>query len=369
MAHAGRENVSPHLDKLLPSLRENGWRPHVLGWDRERAYPKEESRDGITYETIIKGGGFASRRLAIWLPLWGILSLIALIIRKPRLLMAIDFEAGLPSAIASRLTRLPFIYNVRDNFSLRRNWPAPLSRVIDRIDLWIMRGSAAVIFPDECRVPSRLHHNRVLIVRNCAPDIAQAMKSTSPPRKSGLILYAMGYLRSSRGINLLMETVSTLDDVWILAAGTCPEPLLRTALSNHEKVDFRGPVPMEEALELCNSADIVFTFYDPSTRINQLAVSNKWSDAMMMNRPILVNSEVIKSSWLVEKGVALSCNYNAPDLRRTLVRAREDKGLLQEMGKTGRLLYDGGYRWDVMEKRIISLLEQLDESVGNSEAS
>ncbi|MDQ6949238.1 MAG: hypothetical protein M3256_24030, partial [Actinomycetota bacterium] len=58
VAHAGRGNVSPHTDKLLPALARRGVRQTVLTWDRTRSFPQRQHIDGLEFKTLLRGGGF-----------------------------------------------------------------------------------------------------------------------------------------------------------------------------------------------------------------------------------------------------------------------------------------------------------------------
>lgn len=364
VGHGGRPNISPHYDKLIPALVKRGWKVSVLGWDRENAFPRIEQIGGLHLRTILRGGGYASKRLLAWLPLWWIVTILTLLRVKPRLVMAIDFECGVPCAFASVFGRYRYVYNVRDNYSLRYPWPNSIARLLEWIDRGIMKRADYVIFPDECRVPRWFQgQEKIRIIRNCAPELAQQSDHLdTDPDPDYLTVYTMGYLRESRGVGLLLDAIDRLPRVRVVAAGNCPEADLRSRLSSHPRVNFHGPLPMDKALRLCKVADLIFTFYDPSTEINRLAVSNKWSDAMMMSRPILINSEVVKSKWLEESGVALTCSYDLEDLVATLRSARSDKELLRKMGRRARHIYEQGYSWEVMEDRIAELLDEAHRS-------
>ena len=165
-----------------------------------------------------------------------------------------------------------------------------------------------------------------MIVRNCAPEVAIVRR----PDPSFFTVYASGNLRHDRGIGLLLDAAAEVDGCRVIAAGKCRDPELLTRLQTTPWVDYRGVLTPTEALELCGEADVVFTFYAPGPEINRKAVSNKWSDAMMAARPILVNLEVEKSAWVQEQGIGDVCRYDRDDLVRALRR------LAGEPGRPGR---------------------------------
>lgn len=360
-AYGGRGTIQPHVDKLIPSLLRHGYRVRFVGWDRSSTLAKQFAHDGVDYEMILRGGGHASKRLAVWLPLWYLVATVKLLFR-PRspgeVWMAISFEAALPTAIAAMLRRESFIYNCRDNMGMRSSVPGFLRTPITRLDLWLMCRAEAVVVPDENRVPERSSGIRTVIIRNCAPEVT----IDRHPDASHFTIYAMGYLRRDRGIDMLLDAVAKVPGCRIIAAGHCPEPRLLARLQADDRVDFRGRLEPTEALATCGEADVVFTFYAPGSEINRRAVSNKWSDAMMASRPILINSEVQKAAWVTEEKIGYSCPYELEALVKTLAYLAEHRSESADRGRRGRELWEAGYRWEEMEKRMIALLASVTET-------
>ena len=358
---AGYEGLGmpqPHVNKLLPTLVRHGYKVKFIGWDRSKRWPKRSTHDDVEYEMILRGGGYASKKLVLWLPLWYLVAGLRLMFRRLDqcdLLMGISFEGSLPIAIATLVRRTPFIYNCRDNMALRSTYPSALRPFITRLDNWMMRRADAVIFPDENRVPSLDPPINAVIVRNCAPEVPIDRE----PDPSKLTVYAMGYLREGRGVGLLLDAAAEVDGCRVIAAGHCPEKALADRLEKAPNVDFRGMLPPEEALAVCGEADLVFTFYAPDSEINRLAVSNKWSDAMMAARPILLNEEVEKAAWVEEEGIGYTCTYDKDSLVKVLEHVQANRSESNARGARGRVLWEQGYSWNVMEQRIISLLDDI----------
>jgi glycosyltransferase involved in cell wall biosynthesis len=352
----GRDVLQPHLDKLLPALRRHGYALEFVGWDRRSRWPRKSRHDGVDYTMLLRGGGYSSRRLLLWMPIWYLLATLELLRRgrgRDDALMAMDFEAALPAAIASSLRGRPFIYNCRDNVSMRYRLPAAVRAALERLDGWVMSRAESVIFPDECRVPERQAPTNAVIVRNSAPEV----EITSVPDPQVLTVYAMGNLRADRGVDLLLDAAAELADVRVLAAGKCRDPRLAARLAESPNVDYRGLLRPSEALALCGEADVVFTFYAPKSEINRRAVSNKWSDAMMARRPILINSEVEKAAWVAAEGIGYECAYDRGSLARTLRHIAANRDEAAARGARGRKLWEAGHRWEAMEPRLLELIE------------
>ena len=352
----GRDVLQPHLDKLLPALRRRGYELEFVGWDRASRWPGRSSHDGVAYMMVLRGGGYSSRRLLLWMPVWYLLATLTLARRPPRtdeVVMAMDFEAAAPAAVAGLLRGHRFIYNCRDNVSMRYRLPTPARALLDWLDLRVMARADAVIFPDESRVPPGGPSHSV-VVRNCAPEV----ELERTPNGATLTVAATGNLREDRGVGMLLDAVAEVEGCRVLAAGKCRDGRLAARLAASPHVDYRGLLPPTEALRLYGEADLVFTFYAPGPEINRRAISNKWSDAMMASLPILVNSEVLKSSWVEDEGIGYACAYDQEELVRTLRHIAAHRGDAASRGARGRRLWESGYRWEVAEERIVALIER-----------
>jgi len=303
---------------------------------------------------ILRGGGYSSRRLLLWMPLWYVAATWKLARRAARtdeVVMAMDFEGALPAAVAGRLRGHRFIYNCRDNVSMRYRLPRYAKRILDWVDGRVMKRASAVIFPDEVRVPADPPRGAV-IIPNAAPEVIVA----GTPDPSVLTVYAMGNLRRDRGIALLLDAAAEVEGCRVLAAGKCRDAELASRVS--AEADYRGVLAPADALALCGEADVVFTFYEPGLEINRRAVSNKWADAMMAGRPVLINEEVEKARWVVENKIGYASAYDRNELVRTLREIARNRDDAKARGARGRRLWESGHRWDVMEERIVALIEQ-----------
>jgi glycosyltransferase involved in cell wall biosynthesis len=236
---------------------------------------------------------------------------------------------------------------------MRYRLPRALKALLDRVDARVMARADSVIFPDRSRIPSWAPAHSV-VVENSAPEV----EITRFPDPGRLTVYACGNLRADRGVGLLLDAAAEIDGCFVLAAGKCRDPRLAERLASAPNVDYRGELTPVAALQLCGEADVVLTFYEPGLEINRYAISNKWSDAMMAARPILINAEVEKAAWVKEQGIGYACAYDKDALIEMLRRITEDRVDAAARGARGRKLWERGYRWDVAEQQLVTLIEQ-----------
>lgn len=98
------------------------------------------------------------------------------------------------------------------------------------------------------------------------------------------------------------------------------------------------------------------------SEINRKAASNKWSDAMMASRPILANSELVRSEWIRREDIGYLCPYGDEDqLVQVLNCIRQHPEEARRKGSGRARLYDKGYNWGVMKQRLWRQLDQLSQ--------
>jgi len=358
-SHSGKGFV--HIDKLLPGLVKLGYNITFYGWDRNKEFPKCFHKNGIEYKMIFTGWGFTNNWLVLALPLYFIKAFLELSkLRKGQFqaIMAIDFDSALPQSLASIFNKIPFIYNVRDNFSMRTTLPKSLKPIITRLDKIIMHKAKNIIVPDENRITSFNDNEKekIHVIYNGAIEVFPLNQVS---HNLPFTIYAMGYLMKTRGISLLLEAGNCLPDIRVLLAGVAHEIDLIARIKELPNIDYRGWLQPEDALRLCFESDIIFTFYDPISEINRKAASNKWFDAMMSRKPILVNEEVERSSWIIAHDIGYCCPYgNVEKLVQTIQHVRSNPKEAEQKGINGRKLYEKGYSWE-------SSLEQIDKVIKN----
>jgi glycosyltransferase involved in cell wall biosynthesis len=357
---AGEGSGDPYINKLLPSLLKMGCEVRFAGWDRFKRLPSQIESGGILFNMIFRGWGYANKWLALAYPLWMLRVCVYLLRQRPDVIYAIDLGAGLPAA------GITFIYDIRDNFSMRTTTPSVVRPLIAWLDKWVVHRAQKVIVADECRIAmdDPLAKARFVVIYNCALDLAPKEPHILP-QDHPFTVYAMGYLLKTRGIDLLLAAAGRLPRIRFLLAGFVIEEELKELIKSTPNVDFRGFLSQEDALRLCFESDIVFTFYDPVSEINRRAASNKWSDAMMASRPILINSEVLRSAWVQREDIGYVCPYGDVDeLVKILDHVRQQPEEAQRKGANGRRLYEAGYNWSAMEQRSWQVLSGLGSRVG-----
>jgi len=350
---ASVDDQSNRLLKIGRSYASAGYEVIFWGMDRLRRHGKQGLVEGLHSEYLVSGFGYSNWRLLFGYPLW-----MWRVWRRVRrldadLIHAFELDSALPVALAAR-GRIPFLYDVQDNYDLRHNWVFPVAQVIRWLDAFVLSRAAAVIVPDQARIvgPFQRFAPKITVLPNCPPDVPAPPR---PARNGRLTVLAVGHLAERRGISLLLDAVRELPEVRVLMAGRFTEPWLEAKARAMPQVEFRGWVPWEQAVALGYEADLMFAFYDPRYRINRLANAQKWFDAMMTGTPILSNAEMVNADWILGENIGYVCPYDEQLLAYTLRRILASPEQACEKGRHARRLFEQRYNWPVMEKKLLEL--------------
>jgi glycosyltransferase involved in cell wall biosynthesis len=77
-------------------------------------------------------------------------------------------------------------------------------------------------------------------------------------------------------------------------------------------------------------------------------------------KPISVSKGTTMTD-IVEKencGLAVDCN-SVDEIRKAIIRLKEDPDLCRQLGANGRRAYEERYNWEIMENRLLELYKKI----------
>jgi glycosyltransferase involved in cell wall biosynthesis len=345
--------------RLIDAYRSDGYEVKFVGWDRLGRMPRHRLVDGIPHECIMRGWGFGNLKLLLALPLWTMRLALYMATLRTDLVHAMDFDAALGVAIGLRARRIPFLYDIQDNFELRHPFPSFVRWSIRKIDNWIIDRSASTIVVGEERIVGDmpLRRDKVVIIPNCPPDVPPPAGMIKDPERFTLAF--VGRLAEPRGVRLLLDACQRLTWLRVIMVGNFEDEELEKSVRVCAEVELHGYMPQEMALELVHRSDASFSFYDPSTEICRRANGAKWYDAMMAGKCLLVNSEVINSDWIVRSGIGFSSPYGDVESFICVLRdLHEHREKLVKAGIRARKLYEAEFNREAMNRRLYEVVKK-----------
>src|SRR5258706_9188710 len=195
------------LLKIFHAYRSAGYDVHFVGMDRLRRRPRHyTTSEGLTCDYLLDGWGYSSLPAFFGYFVW-IARLFAYMLRvRADLVHVFELDSGLAVAMGTLFNRIPFIYDVQDNFDLRHSF-GPLAFVLRMVDRWVVKRSKGIIMPDTIRIvgPFAGYEEKITIIPNCPPDVPPP--AIKPERKAAFTVLAVGYLADRRGIRRLLNAI------------------------------------------------------------------------------------------------------------------------------------------------------------------
>lgn len=191
------------------------------------------------------------------------------------------------------------------------------------------------------------------------PDDPGEIYLEFPPERGPLRLCLTGTLMKSRGLSVVARLLDATTDIRVVSAGWIRDEVAQ-AFVDHPKVEYHGIVTNENALALAAGCHAIVAFYEPSNLNNILASPNKVYDALCVGRPIIINQETNISHWVSENQTGFLMPYDSlADLKAIIDEIRRQRSSLPAQAQTLRQRFRKGYSWDVAEKALLALYDDL----------
>jgi len=330
-----------------------------VGWERIEGEKEETFIDfEIDKRIILSGGGYGGSKIKWMYFLWMLkLFFKSFSFKKNQIVWALGFESAFPLLLASKIKGFKLYFDDADRFSMLFNFPKPMMVVLQFLEKITSRNVYKHIIPVQERYAFSSKKFHILQNMPSESEIIKAKEIAKTKKwiKAKVIININGWLGTGRGMKTALQLCEELknEDIGFILAGKldCEEA---KQLANKENVQYIGEVTNAEALSSYMVSDFVFTYYDPSSKINTLAASNKWGDALKTGIGVIVNEEVVTANYLREGNTCLSFNYDDPEsLAKELKRYLDNPDKLITIKKRSSLLAE---RFGYFEDQLKVLL-------------
>lgn len=230
--------------------------------------------------------------------------------KDARNFLAVDFECTIICFLL-KFKKVHIITLVNDNFSIRYNLPKFILFFLNSLESFTYKIISNVcIFPDQCRVDLLLFppsKNKVHIIPNILDDNIGKIKYIGNNDLNIKVLLC-GWLEPSRGLELLKDLINnTHQNVIFILTGS--GKFLESNFVSNDRVKYLGQLSRIENLKIMSCIDVNMAFYNPNIIINRFALPQKIFDSILVECPILINSEVKMASDIIKFNVGFSYNY------------------------------------------------------------
>lgn len=311
-------SIDSRLLRYAAALDRAGIRHAAAFWDRGDGAGKELSIQQFRFAHALQYRHRA--QTGLWL-LWLNLYFVRLLWRERAnmsLVHACDLDSAFAAWLASRLTGVPYVYDVYDHYADSRGLEGIWRRLHDWVERIVIRDAALVILADDKRVQQHaaIDPARLLIVEN-VPALDQRALPDRTPRAARSDRLRIGYLGTFeaqyRGLEDLIRVVEgdprleldiagsgSLHD-WIAGVGArCP------------RVRLHPPLPHDRGMAMMAECDVMAGLYYSAVPNHRFAAPNKYFEHLALGMPLLTSAHTppgdkvtaLDTGWAVADGAA-----------------------------------------------------------------
>lgn len=176
-------------------------------------------------------------------------------------------------------------------------------------------------------------------------------KGRTIKKNSTLTIFYNGSMTTSRGTLILKRLLDYCAELHVIMAGWIADNETEQ-FSKHDRVDFRGILTQQAASTIAaTEADYIMCCYEPSNQNNINASPNKIYDAMQTRTPVIINSEVKVSQFVIDEkiGVVLPSFYDF-DTENFCHELQNKKGSFEFKDEN---TYK--YSWESIENKLLNV--------------
>lgn len=359
----------PRSEKSISALKSNGYKIKKIGWNREAEKINEE---GIFIEIKAKHG--AGKKNILKIIFFQLILFLKLVKerRKISFIHSINFDTGLTVMIFSKVFKKKYVYDMYDFYVDSFPVPLFLKGLVKKLEWIVINNSHVTLLPIESRKEQIKGSNprEIKIIHNSPVDTYDETKKNKSndnidnnlaSNKSVKIGF-VGVFQKGRYLQEIVEIVSK-DAIFELHIGGYGDPniehYIKDASSKYSNIYFYGKVNYDESLKISQKSDVLLCVYDPTIPNHQYSAPNKFYEAMMLSKPIIVCENMGIDKEVNENNTGYVINYNDVGFSNELRLKMLDKLDRLEKGKNSRKLYETKYSWENSKKELLQCYQEL----------
>lgn len=359
------------LFKEARTLKQAGYVTSLLYWDREGESNRLKNTEEYDEKLYLRFKAPSGIVLLPFLPVWWSFVFFSLLVKKWDIVHALNFHSIIPSLIAGKLKRKPVIYEILDVYEWRL--PRMVRTICMGLDKLYMRLADGIIIADEAQIEGigGIPNHNIVPIYDSPPDSFSKKDSgyLGNQMKGNFALFYAGALYKNRRLNLdkVVEAVKDIEGVKLIIAGygDLVNEIKEWSCRLPDKVEFIGRISYEEVIERGLRADLFFVLRDSTVPTNRYTCGSNLFNAMVCGKPILANEGSSTATKVYEEncGLVVDAN-NIAEIRKAILKLKENPQLCQELGATAKKAYEQRYSWEIMEQRLLALYHELGGELG-----
>ncbi|GFR35999.1 glycosyltransferase [Thermobrachium celere] len=229
------------------------------------------------------------------------------------------------------------------------------------MDYYVINSANAVIICSEQRKEQIKGSNpkQIIVLHNTPKMYAQKfckLKSCSTNIK---IVY-VGILSRHRFLEEIVDVIKNNENFEFHVGGFGElERYFEQMSKKYKNIIYYGKMPYNKTLELEASCDIMVAIYDPKIPNHKYSAPNKFYEALMLGKPIIMAKNTGMSNYVIENDIGEVIEYDKESFKSALENLSKRKSQWKEISNKMQEIYRLNYDWRIMEDRFLKLYEEI----------
>lgn len=363
------------INKYLKSLDCQGVEKKILSWKRDG---NGGNKRGYIYFNRVANHGDGFRN-AWKLLYWNLFVFKKLLTSRKeiKVIHCVDLDTAVPVFLASKVLRIPYIFDVYDMFSESRGLSGISKKFVDALERVCIRNSEFTILADDKRIEQHLlndkDRDKVEVIENVPESRGAEARKESPEALCGCIRSAqgervikIGYLgvleKGSRGLESFSQAIKNdmRFEMHVVGFGLLDE--LFTSLTREcVNIFYYGPKDYAAGLEIMLSCDILLGVYKLYVPNHKYAAPNKYYEHLMLGKPLITSENTIPGEKVVKYDTGYVVN-DEEDIGGFLSFIYGDDPMIERKGSNAYRLwlekYDNYYN-DIICGRYVKKVSEI----------
>lgn len=275
---------------------------------------------------------------------------------------ACDLDTALIGIIISRMFKKRMIFDI---FDFRYSRPSGafylIQSLIKNIQLWIInKADGVIICSEDRRLQIQGSKPKNITVIHNTPYLDFESFQLSYNQTNPIKLVYVGILQENRLIEEVLKVVSMNDSYSIDIAGFGKlEELVADYASKYSNITFLGKIDYEDAIRLESRSDLMMAIYDPNIDNHLFAAPNKFYEALMLGKPLIMVESTGMSSIIEDNDFGVLIKYNQNSFEEGLMKLSQRRNEWYDVGIRMREYFDKHFKSDIMRRRLIALYDSI----------
>lgn len=353
------------VEKEAAALAENGINVRVLAWDRRANHPltNEILETFGSKIPILRFGhkaefGAGLKSLKSYLAFqWNIFWWLIKSRKDYDIIHSCDFDTAFTATLANIFIKKRFIFDIFDYIGGERK--TTVQKILCHIQNHIINRSDATIICTEDRErqirPSK--PKNLTVIHNSPPRVISSengFRAHNPIR-----LCYVGILQDYRLLQEIPEFFIKHNDYELHIGGFGKyEQLYQDLSRKYANIKFYGRMNYIDTLKLEYDCDIMLAIYDPRLNNHVYAAPNKFYEALMIGRPLIMAKNTGMSDVVRNLGIGEVIDYSYAGFEKGVLNLASK---VDKWDRINRVMLDtyNQYSWDEMKMRLVNLYDKI----------